>query len=621
MCIGVHVSALEGKAIFKKKRRRGVIQEHNSFQWKNTSKTKMNKDIENLKQISAVREKDDDEESALTNLDFTQEVEGVLPTDEIDGHLNLSQYCVSSDADTDKVDSDGEPPSLASLIGVASGEKRNNEGSGEGEEGPDIKRIKLSGELDGSTDPLGDSEAQDKSKVEEVDSPAKPSDEDMKSKDVGKQLEIIENEEQEQGQDTLQRQIQQPQTERSEEHKTENVTESVIEDKKVSQENSEDKSQDNQGVKENTNNEVVVAVDNTVTQVATKTGPSPSVDEEDEEEVEDVEDVEDMEDTEDLDEEEEEEEEEEEDDKKGKTDDNGDITEKIAINQTKLEEKSELDSEEAATTAAVSTTPTTTSPRIDPEQWRLDALRDITEIEYEFAELRQKLYENRLARLELELQMCLEGSHPELRLYYEKIAAIRDYKLRRTYQKQKYELECIDIETRATRTYIHQNFYKQVNDIQNKLLGETTQRWYEINRERRDMDTTVPDVNYHVPVKLAGKTLSCITGYAGPARQSLPGEPLSEDFAHEGIDFHYSSNPVDKLEVIVDRMRLNNEISDLEGLKKYFHGFPGAPSLNGLRDSEISTDLKLLKQLQQQQQRQQREQQNLQQQLHGKNRV
>ena len=192
MCIGVHVSALEGKAIFKKKRRRGVIQEHNSFQWKNTSKTKMNKDIENLKQTSAVREKDDDEESALTNLDFTQEVEGVLPTDEIDGHLNLAQYCVSSDADTDKVDSDGEPPSLASLIGVASREKRNNESGEEGEESPNIKRIKLSEELDGSNGPLGNTEAKEKSAVTDdcslstvgkVDSSAKLLEEDVESKD------------------------------------------------------------------------------------------------------------------------------------------------------------------------------------------------------------------------------------------------------------------------------------------------------------------------------------------------------------------------------------------------------------------------------------------------------
>lgn len=231
---------------------------------------------------------------------------------------------------------------------------------------------------------------------------------------------------------------------------------------------------------------------------------------------------------------------------------------------------------------------------IEIEQLRLNALKEITEIEYKFVELRQKLYDNKLQRLQTELQMCREGSHPDLQSYYQKIASIRDYKLRRAYQRQKYELKCIDKETRATRTFIHQDFIRHVSDIRNQLLNETTQEWYDINKERRDMDIFVPEVNYHVPIKIAGKTLSCITGYAGPAQQRYPGEPLTEDLECENIRFRYRSNAVDKLEVIVDRMRLNNELSDLEGLKKFFNGFPGAPELNGLRDSEVFDDLQEL---------------------------
>lgn len=231
---------------------------------------------------------------------------------------------------------------------------------------------------------------------------------------------------------------------------------------------------------------------------------------------------------------------------------------------------------------------------IEIEQQRLNALKEITDIEYKFAELRQRLYENKLLKLQTELQMCLEGSHPELQTYYQKIASIRDYKLRRAYQRQKYELQCIDKGTRATRMFIHQEFYCQATDLRNQLLTETTQKWYDINKERRDMDVYVPEISYHVPIKIGGKTLSCITGYAGPAQQRYPGEPLSEDLECENINFRYRSNAVDKLEVIVDRMRLNNELSDLEGLKRYFKAFPGAPNLSGLRDSEIYDDLQEL---------------------------
>lgn len=220
----------------------------------------------------------------------------------------------------------------------------------------------------------------------------------------------------------------------------------------------------------------------------------------------------------------------------------------------------------------------------------MTALKEITNIEYKFAQLRQKLYDNQLVRLQTELQMCLEGSHPELQAYYSKIAAIRDYKLHRAYQRQKYELACINTETLATRTFIHQDFHKKVTDLRTRLLNRTTQTWYDINKERRDMDIVIPDVNYHVPIKLDNKTLSCITGYASAAQLRYPGEPVAEDLACEGIEYRYRANPVDKLEVIVDRMRLNNEISDLEGLRKYFHSFPGAPGLNPLRDSEINDD-------------------------------
>ncbi|KAG0672862.1 Transcriptional regulatory protein [Kluyveromyces marxianus] len=225
------------------------------------------------------------------------------------------------------------------------------------------------------------------------------------------------------------------------------------------------------------------------------------------------------------------------------------------------------------------------------EKLRQEALSELTKIEVEFAKLRQSLYENKLAKLQNELQMCLDGSHPQLQTYYQKIDSIRDFKLKRMYQRQKYELECIDKETRATRTFIHQDFYRKVSDLKHKLLSDTTQKWYDINKERREMDVVVPEVNYHVPIKIANKSLSCITGYAAPAHPRRPGDVLSEDLLCENINFRYHNNPVDKLEVIVDRMRFNNELSDLDGLKRYYGGFPGAPELGSLKESEIHEDL------------------------------
>lgn len=279
---------------------------------------------------------------------------------------------------------------------------------------------------------------------------------------------------------------------------------------------------------------------------------------------------------------------------KGAADADADADVDVEEEEEEVEEMGEDEEEEGPKEHESSKRLSSMPSPIELEQQRQAALQEISDIEYKFAELRQRLYENKMLRLKTELQMCVEGSHPRLQTYYQKIASIRDQKLRRAYQRQKYNMQCIDTETRATRTHIHQDFLKKVSDLRSELLTDTTQTWYDINKERREMDILVPEVNYHVPVKLAGKTLSCITGYAGPAQQRYPGEPLPEDLECENITFRYRSNAVDKLEVIVDRMRLNNELSDLEGLRRYFQGFPGAPNLSGLRDSEIYDDLQRL---------------------------
>ncbi|SCU81996.1 LAFA_0C08460g1_1 [Lachancea sp. 'fantastica'] len=286
--------------------------------------------------------------------------------------------------------------------------------------------------------------------------------------------------------------------------------------------------------------------------------------------------------------------------REGENDDDNDADEDEDEAEDELPDKADFNDSLANVTSKHMPKKSTSSDAVEAqslgetESVRLMALKEITEIEHQFAELRQKLYESKLAKLQTETQMCLDGSHPALQSYYQKIDSVRDFKLRRAYQRQRYELECIDKETKATRCCIHQDFMKKVSNVKHEMLFKTTQKWYDINKERREINVVVPDVNYHVPVKIDGKTLSCITGYAAPAQLRREGDPLSEDLQCEGIKVRFKNNPVDKLEVIVDRMRFNNELSDLEGLKRFFNGFPGAPNLSGLKDSEVYEDLQKL---------------------------
>lgn len=492
--------------------------------------------------ISDLKTKDDDEESLLTNIDYTSQESN----EELNRKLNLSEYCISSDADTEKIESDSNgngdngnnfPPRLSSLIQETSDDVSEN--ANEMDEVNENKRS-----LGSSDEGTSDAKKRKMAEEEVDEKPHENAEEDDGNEvgDEGEADDVLEDEE-----------------------------EDEVEDSKPDYilSGTEDTNINNSDIVESfmdydKNNEITKDTMEEEEMVETKVEPELDVtaDYREEEGIR----KEEMEENKETDEEKESEEEE--------------------IEPDHEEEHIEEEEEEEETAELPDSK--------DSENMRVEALNGITEIEYKFAELRQKLYETKLFKLEIELQMCLEGSHPELRGYYEKIASVRDYKLRRAYQRQKYELNCIDIETHATRTFIHQAYYKRVNDLKNTLLDNTTQQWYDINKERRDMDVVVPEVSYHVPIKTANKTLSCVTGYAGPARQLLPGEPLSEDLECENIDFKYKTNPVDKLEVIVDRMRLNNELSDLQGLKKYFHGFPGAPSLNSLRDSEINEDFEFL---------------------------
>lgn len=180
------------------------------------------------------------------------------------------------------------------------------------------------------------------------------------------------------------------------------------------------------------------------------------------------------------------------------------------------------------------------------QQERKNAISQLTDIEIEFAKLRDRLYHDKMTRYETEVKMCLEGTHPELSALYELIYEHREAKLKIARSRRKYQLQCIDNQTRAQRDHIHQQFLKDQAESRADLLRNTTEDWYQVNRERREMDSIVPNESYRPPK--------------------------------------------DRVTAIHERQLLNNEISLLSGLNKYF-GFPLAPSIQPATTSEIENDL------------------------------
>ncbi|VVT57567.1 uncharacterized protein SAPINGB_P005760 [Magnusiomyces paraingens] len=130
---------------------------------------------------------------------------------------------------------------------------------------------------------------------------------------------------------------------------------------------------------------------------------------------------------------------------------------------------------------------------------RKEALTCLTEIEIEFAKLRDKMFTNQMARYMTEIEMCAEGTHPDLEDVYNKIQRERDERIRNAEQQRKYQRICIDIQTRAGREQLHQQFLKDQGEIRAKLLLNTTEEWYRVNRERRLMDSMVPEYGFRPP--------------------------------------------------------------------------------------------------------------------------
>ncbi|KAK9387796.1 Sds3-like-domain-containing protein [Lipomyces mesembrius] len=183
-------------------------------------------------------------------------------------------------------------------------------------------------------------------------------------------------------------------------------------------------------------------------------------------------------------------------------------------------------------------------------QKRKAAVTSLTEIEVEFAKLRDRLHDDKIARLQAEIEMCLDGTHPELATVYDELAETRDSRIKLADAHRKYRRRCIENQTRSYRTHIHQQLYKNNANLRAAMIQETTETWYKVNRERRAMDTVVPFYGYKIPEK--------------------------------------------RSVIYRQRQAQYNEIALLTGIAKYI-GFPAAPEIKSATADEVAEDMEALR--------------------------
>ncbi|GMF07457.1 unnamed protein product [Ambrosiozyma monospora] len=193
------------------------------------------------------------------------------------------------------------------------------------------------------------------------------------------------------------------------------------------------------------------------------------------------------------------------------------------------------------------------------------AIEELKDIETDFAKLKDKLYNTQQTKLEFELKLCEANKHPDLLRYIDLIKENFENKVERCVNLQKYKLQCLDKQTKARRVAANQQFLKNCQDYKTKEIVSITSNWYEINKERRNMDSLILNNPEYFQYNLSINSKNV----------------ASQDKINN---------------MVVMRNSLYNELSNMKRITKVAHGLVPS-SLNNMKsctNEEINDDLKAM---------------------------
>ncbi|KAK6505555.1 hypothetical protein TWF481_007449 [Arthrobotrys musiformis] len=177
------------------------------------------------------------------------------------------------------------------------------------------------------------------------------------------------------------------------------------------------------------------------------------------------------------------------------------------------------------------------------------AAEDLAAIEILFAQLRDKIVEERVAEIDKEIAMLHDGTHPELILMSQSIETHKREKIEKANILLSFQQQTAEVERIANRAAIWAQYNQEIRETREKCFSEANTQWWAIHRERRAADTSLSDYVYRIP------------------------KSLSTQINH--------------------RNRYNAEVSLLSGIAKHV-GFPAAPSIAGASADEVRADLEAM---------------------------
>lgn len=179
---------------------------------------------------------------------------------------------------------------------------------------------------------------------------------------------------------------------------------------------------------------------------------------------------------------------------------------------------------------------------------RIAAMDALVGLEKHFAQLRDRLYDERIAGINHELALLQAGKpcHPELLRQLQVVQKYRDDKFEVEQKLLVYKIGALKNKSVAERSQTQSSYFQTIRDVRERYLEKISEHFYRIQRDRFKADSTIP--NFTIPF---------------PTRRS---------------------------QQILQQTAYNKEVSILSGVAKYV-GFPAAPEMAPSKQKDIEDDI------------------------------
>ncbi|KAM0180062.1 hypothetical protein ACHAPF_002595 [Botrytis cinerea] len=178
---------------------------------------------------------------------------------------------------------------------------------------------------------------------------------------------------------------------------------------------------------------------------------------------------------------------------------------------------------------------------------KISAFDQLGGIEKDFAVFRDRLYDARLEQISREEAMLRQDhpTHPDLLEQMKPVEARRDERIRVAEKLREYELQTLKTYAVARRSQILIQYRQEAREIRETKMEQLGKQWYEIQHDRRNYSTGVPEYTLNYPTR--------------------------------------------RSQQVQNQVAYSNEVSILSGIAKHV-GFPAAPSMSQATPAELEED-------------------------------